>query len=67
MFFNICGSQGAEIFDNIFSEIMVKVSKNFSIKVIQQTSKKNVNNLKNFTTLMVLKIKFLLLIKTLLI
>ena len=42
------GSQGAEIFDNIFSEIMVKVSKNFSIKVIQQTSKKNVNNLKKF-------------------
>ncbi len=42
------GSQGAEIFDNIFSEIMVKVSKKFSIEVIQQTSKKNIDNLKNF-------------------
>ncbi len=42
------GSQGAKIFDNIFVEIISKISKNFSIKVIQQTNKENIDNLKNF-------------------
>jgi len=42
------GSQGAQIFDDIFKEIISKISSNFSIKVIQQTSKENINNLKNF-------------------
>jgi UDP-N-acetylglucosamine--N-acetylmuramyl-(pentapeptide) pyrophosphoryl-undecaprenol N-acetylglucosamine transferase len=42
------GSQGAKIFDNIFVEIISKISKNFSIKVIQQTNKENIKNLKNF-------------------
>ena len=42
------GSQGAKIFDNTFAEIISKISKNFSIKVIQQTNKENIKNLKNF-------------------
>ena len=41
------GSQGAKIFDDIFVEIISKISKNFSIKVIQQTNKENIKNLKN--------------------
>ena len=42
------GSQGAKIFDNLFIEIISEISKNFSIKVIQQTNKENIENLKNF-------------------
>tara|TARA_B100000073_G_scaffold326691_1_gene311592 strand:+ start:349 stop:1413 length:1065 start_codon:yes stop_codon:yes gene_type:complete len=42
------GSQGAKIFDEIIREIMLEISRNFSIKVIQQTSKNNIDNLKNF-------------------
>jgi len=42
------GSQGAKIFDNLFREIMIDISRNFSIKVVQQTSKDNINNMKNF-------------------
>ena len=42
------GSQGAKIFDNLFKEMIIEISRNFSIKVIQQTSKDNINNLKNF-------------------
>ena len=42
------GSQGAKIFDKIFVELISKISKKFSIKVIQQTDKENINNLKNF-------------------
>ena len=42
------GSQGAKVFDNIFVEIISKISKNFPIKVIQQTNKENIKNLKNF-------------------
>ena len=42
------GSQGAKIFDNLFKEMIIEISKNFSIKVIHQTSKDNINNLKNF-------------------
>jgi len=42
------GSQGAKVFENIFVEIISKISKNFSIKVIQQTNKENIHNLKNF-------------------
>ena len=36
------GSQGAKIFDEIIREIMLEISRNFSIKVIQQTSKNNI-------------------------
>ncbi len=42
------GSQGAQIFDILFKEIISEISNNFSIKVIQQTNKANINNLKNF-------------------
>ena len=44
----IGGSQGANIFDNLINEVLVKISKIFAIKVIHQTSKKNINSLKNF-------------------
>jgi len=44
----IGGSQGASIFDNFINEILVKISKIFSLKVIHQTSEKNVHTLKNF-------------------
>ena len=42
------GSQGAKIFDELIKEVMLDVSKTFSIKVIQQTSLKNIKILKNF-------------------
>ena len=42
------GSQGANIFDNNLKEIIVNLSKQFPIKVIQQTSEKNISNLKEF-------------------
>ncbi len=42
------GSQGAQIFDDLIKDIMIDISKTFSIKVIQQTSKENVEKLKNF-------------------
>jgi len=45
------GSQGAQIFDVLFKEIMFEISNNFSIKVIQQTSKDNVKNLQEFYNL----------------
>ena len=44
----IGGSQGAQIFDEILHESIIKVSKIRSLKVIHQTNKKNVNLLKNF-------------------
>ncbi len=42
------GSQGAKIFDEIIKEVIEDVSKTFSIKVIQQTSIENIENLKKF-------------------
>ena len=42
------GSQGAKIFDELIKEIMVNISKNYSIKVIQQTGIENIKNLKDF-------------------
>ena len=42
------GSQGAKIFDELLKEVMIDISKNFTIKVIQQTSVDNIQNLKNF-------------------
>ena len=42
------GSQGAKIFDYVIRDVMFEISKNLPIKVIQQTSKENINNLKNF-------------------
>ena len=42
------GSQGAQIFDDLIKDIMIDISKTFSIKVIQQTSIENIEKLKNF-------------------
>ncbi len=42
------GSQGAKIFDDLMKEIFVEISQNFSIKIIQQTRRENLDNLKNF-------------------
>ena len=42
------GSQGAKIFDKVIQEVMVNISKDYSIKVIQQTSVENIKNLKDF-------------------
>ena len=42
------GSQGAKIFDELVKDAMSNISKDFSIKVIQQTSLDNIENLKNF-------------------
>ena len=41
------GSQGAQIFDELLIEVMIEISKSFSIKVIQQTSEQNIKILKN--------------------
>jgi UDP-N-acetylglucosamine--N-acetylmuramyl-(pentapeptide) pyrophosphoryl-undecaprenol N-acetylglucosamine transferase len=43
----IGGSQGAQIFDKILHESIIKVSKFKTLKVIHQTNQKNINNLKN--------------------
>ena len=42
------GSQGAQIFDNNLKNSIVDISKEFSIRIIQQTSKKNSSNLSEF-------------------
>ncbi len=42
----IGGSQGAKIFDNLFYEDLIKLSKQFKIKVFHQTSKNNLKKLK---------------------
>ena len=42
------GSQGANIFDSNLKEKIVNLSKQFPIKVTQQTSEKNISNLKEF-------------------
>ena len=44
----IGGSQGASIFDRNLKNSVVHISKKFSIKIIQQTSKKNIENLRKF-------------------
>ena len=44
------GSQGAEIFDKTLKDIIINLSKKAQIKVIHQTSKKNVPYLTNFYT-----------------
>ena len=44
----IGGSQGAKIFDEIIHETIIKISKKIPLKIIHQTSKKNINFLKNF-------------------
>jgi len=50
--FLICGgSQGAKIFDDLAKEAMISISKRYSIKVVQQTSKENIESLRNFYNL----------------
>ena len=42
------GSQGANIFDKNLKISIVNISKKYSIKIIQQTSEKNISNLSDF-------------------
>ena len=42
------GSQGARIFDDSLKNSFIKLSKEFSIKIVQQTNKKNISNLEKF-------------------
>jgi UDP-N-acetylglucosamine--N-acetylmuramyl-(pentapeptide) pyrophosphoryl-undecaprenol N-acetylglucosamine transferase len=44
----IGGSQGAKIFDTLINELLIKISKICSLKVVHQTSKKNTDFLENF-------------------
>ena len=44
----IGGSQGAMIFDKIIHEVIVKISKINSIRIIHQTNQKNIDSLKNY-------------------
>ncbi len=44
----IGGSQGAKIFDELLNKIFVNVAKKITLRVIHQTSKKNINFLRNF-------------------
>ena len=44
------GSQGANIFDKNLKNLIVKISKEKSIKIIQQTHQNNITDLKNFYT-----------------
>jgi len=45
------GSQGADIFDDLIKNVIVILAKKHPIKVIQQTSIENMQNLKNFYSL----------------
>ena len=45
------GSQGANIFDDIIKEVMVDLAKKYPLKVIQQTSIENIQNLNKFYNL----------------
>ena len=44
----IGGSQGAKIFDELLNKSFVSIAKQASVKIIHQTSEKNINFLKNF-------------------
>ena len=44
----IGGSQGAKIFDTLINELLIKISKICSLKVVHQTSKRNTDFLENF-------------------
>ncbi len=46
----IGGSQGAQIFDKIIHEVILKISKIKSLKIIHQTNEKNIDFFKNFYT-----------------
>ena len=42
------GSQGAKIFDNNLKNLLVDISKEFQIRITQQTNEKNISNLRDF-------------------
>tara|TARA_B100000963_G_scaffold360563_1_gene391899 strand:+ start:3461 stop:4522 length:1062 start_codon:yes stop_codon:yes gene_type:complete len=44
----IGGSQGAKKFDDLFKTDLIRLSKNFKIKLFHQTSNQNLDNLNNF-------------------
>ncbi len=44
----IGGSQGAKIFDELLNKSFVSIAKDVSLKIIHQTSDKNINYLRNF-------------------
>ena len=44
----IGGSQGAQKFDNLFNEDLLKLSKKYKIKIFHQTSKENLKKIENF-------------------
>jgi len=44
----IGGSQGASFFDKNLSDSIVDILKKYSIKIVHQTSEKNISNLRNF-------------------
>ena len=44
----IGGSQGAKRFDDLFETDLIKLSRNFKIKLFHQSSKENLKKLKNF-------------------
>ena len=44
------GSQSANIFNGHLKNVLVKLSKNFQIKIIHQTNENNIDNLKDFYT-----------------
>jgi len=46
-FLVVGGSQGALVFENIIHKVLINLSKNYKIKIIQQTRSKNIINLKN--------------------
>ena len=46
----IGGSQGAEIFDTVVQNSIIKLSKKYELKIFQQTNSKNYKKLKNFYT-----------------
>ena len=58
------GSQGANIFDNKLKNTLINLSKKNLIKIIQQTSEKNINYLSDFYK-KILKVEYLALKKIL--
>ena len=44
----IGGSQGAKIFDELLNNSFASIAKKFSLKIIHQTSEKNINRLQDF-------------------
>ena len=44
----IGGSQGAKVFDKVLKDKLVNISKDFPIKITQQTSEKNISNLSEY-------------------